>query len=297
MSYIPVRGVEHYYEWIRTPASQPKPVMVFIHGWAGSDRYWESTAHALSDDFDCLLYDMRGFGRSAGRPSALLQASASVADSPSPLSSVAIAELTYELEEYAEDLTALLKALKLERIYLNAHSMGASIATLFLNRQEGRVEKAILTCSGVFEYDEKSFTTFHKFGGYVVKFRPKWLGKIPFVDRVFMARFLHRSIPAAERRDFLEDFLTADYAAALGTIFTSVSKQAAETMPYEFAKLTVPTLLVAGEYDKIIPAAMGRQAAAMNNKIQFALMPNTAHFPMLEDPTAYLNRVREFLSC
>lgn len=173
--------------------------------------------------------------------------------------------------------------------------MGASVATLFLNRYPARVERAILTCSGVFEYDEKSFAAFHKFGGYVVKFRLKWLDKIPFVDQMFMARFLHRPIPAAERRSFLQDFLVANYEAALNTIFTSVSKAAAELMPQEFAKLIVPTLLVAGEYDKIIPAEMGRQAAAMSDKVEFALIPNTAHFPMLEDPATYLQRVREFL--
>lgn len=294
MSFIPVRGVEHYYEWIRTPASQKKPVMVFIHGWAGSGKYWESTARALSNDFDCLLYDMRGFGRSLGRQP-LASATVALADSQSQEQSAARAELTYELEEYAEDLAVLLDALQLERVYLNAHSTGASIATLFLNRYPARVEQAILTCSGIFEYDEKAFAAFHKFGGYVVKFRPRWLGKIPFVDQMFMARFLHRPIPAAARRAFLEDFLVADYHAALGTIFTSVSKHAAEMMPQEFAKLTVPTLLVAGEYDKIIPAEMGRQAAAMNDKVEFALIPNTAHFPMLEDAPTYLQRVREFL--
>ena len=157
------------------------------------------------------------------------------------------------------------------------------------------MEKAILTCSGIFEYDEKAFTAFHKFGGYVVKFRPKWLSKIPFVDRMFMARFLHRSIPAAERRAFLEDFLSADYDAALGTIFTSVSKKAAEVMPQEFAKLSVPTLLVAGEYDKIIPAKMGQQAAAKSDRVKFVMIPKTSHFPMLEDPATYLQQVREFL--
>ena len=78
---------------------------------------------------------------------------------------------------------------------------------LFLNRYPERVERAILTCSGIFEYDEKAFAAFHKFGGYVVKFRPKWLGKIPFVDRMFMARFLHRPIAATERQAFLQDFL------------------------------------------------------------------------------------------
>ncbi len=296
MPYICVRGVEHYYEWVKKPSgSLVKPVMVFIHGWAGSARYWKSTADALVDQFDCLLYDLRGFGRSRGKPN-IAAASASVVESKStPEKSEAIKELTYELEEYAEDLAVLLDELQLQRIYINAHSMGASIATLFINSYPQRVERGILTCSGIFEYDEKAFTAFHKFGGYVVKFRPKWLGKIPLVDRIFMARFLHSPIPSSERQAFLQDFLEADYDAALGTIYTSVSKAQAELMPHEFAKLTVPTLLVAGEYDQIIPAEMGRQAAAKSENIEFAMIPNTSHFPMLEDASTYLMRIKEFL--
>ncbi|MFN5954959.1 MAG: alpha/beta fold hydrolase [Dolichospermum sp.] len=273
MTYINVRGVDHYYEWIKKPSNIIKPVMVFMHGWAGSGRYWQSTAEALLDNFDCLLYDMRGFGRSHVQP-----------------------DLSYELTEYAEDLAVLLNQLNLERVYINAHSMGASIATLFLNRYPEKVEKAILTCSGIFEYDEKAFAAFYKFGGLVVKFRPKWLGKIPLADRMFMARFLHSPIPKSERQAFLEDFINADYQAALGTIFTSVSKEQAELMPQEFAKLTVPTLLVAGEYDIIIPAELGKKAAALNDKVKLTIVPNTAHFPMLEDAATYLATVRDFLN-
>ncbi|MEA5527621.1 alpha/beta fold hydrolase [Nodularia spumigena] len=296
MPYICVRGVEHYYEWVKKPSgSLVKPVMVFIHGWAGSARYWKSTADALVDQFDCLLYDLRGFGRSRGKPT-IAETSESVMESQStPETSAAIKELTYELEEYAEDLAGLLDELQLQRIYINAHSMGASIATLFINSYPQRVERGILTCSGIFEYDEKAFTAFHKFGGYVVKFRPKWLGKIPLADRIFMARFLHSPIANSERQAFLQDFLEADYDAALGTIYTSVSKAQAELMPDEFAKVTVPILLVAGEYDQIIPAEMGRQAAAQSDKIEFAMIANTSHFPMLEDAPTYLMRVQEFL--
>ncbi|MDZ8081856.1 MAG: alpha/beta fold hydrolase [Nostoc sp. SerVER01] len=296
MPYIRVRGVEHYYEWVKkSSGSLAKPVMVFIHGWAGSARYWQSTANALSEQFDCLLYDLRGFGRSRGKPT-IVQASESVAESESlQEESEAIKDLTYELEEYADDLAALLDGLHIHRVYIHAHSMGASVATLFFNRYPQRVERGILTCSGIFEYDEKAFTAFHKFGGYVVKFRPKWLSKIPFVDRMFMARFLHSPIPNSERQAFLQDFLEADYDAALGTIFTSVSKAQSELMPEQFAKLIVPTLLVAGEYDKIIPAEMGRQAAALSDKVEFVLIPKTAHFPMLEDAPTYLRRVQEFL--
>ena len=290
MAYIKVRGVEHYYQWIKQISTgSPKPVMVFIHGWAGSARYWESTAHVLSEQFDCLLYDMRGFGRSHGKPIA------QVDSLQEKQGEEAVIELTYELEEYAEDLAVLLDELRLERVFINAHSMGASIATLFLNQYQDRVEKAILTCSGIFEYDKKSFEAFHKFGGYVVKFRPQWLGKIPLVDRMFMARFLYRSIKATERQAFLEDFLIADYEAALNTIYTSVSKAQSELMPKEFAKVKVPTLLISGEYDKIIPAEMGRKASILSDEVEYVMISNTAHFPMLEDSETYLETVKEFL--
>lgn len=287
MPHIQIRGVNHYYEWITTETSAAadrnpnsgKPVLVFLHGWAGSTRYWASTAQALADQFDCLLYDLRGFGKSR---------------LPRPLPEDVTA-LGYELDSYADDLALLLDILGLQRVYLNAHSTGASIAALFLNRHPERIERAILTCNGIFEYDERAFKAFHQFGGYVVKFRPTWLQKIPLVDHLFMARFLRQSIPAPAKRAFLEDFLIADYEAALGTIFTAVSKQASEVMPQEFARLTVPTLLISGEYDQIIPVELGQKAAALNPCIQHVVISNTAHFPMLEDSETYLRLVREFL--
>jgi pimeloyl-ACP methyl ester carboxylesterase len=280
MAFIQIRGVDHYYEWITAPGAPTpsgKPVMVFVHGWGGSARYWESTARAIAPQFDCLLYDLRGFGRSCQIP-------ANVASQSS-----------YELETYADDLAELLSALGIDKIYLNAHSAGASIATFFLNQCPNRVERAILTCSGIFEYDEPSFTMFHKFGEYVVRFRPRWLYGLPFMDRLFMQRFLHRPVSNVISRAFLDDFLLADYAAAVGTIFTCVSKKAAEVMPQEFAQLTVPTLIIAGDRDIIIPADLSRNAAALNPNIQLVIIPNTAHFPMLEDAPTYLSHLWDFV--
>lgn len=276
MPYINVRGVEHYYEWLKTSTpNEKKPVMVFIHGWGGSARYWESTAKALSNTFDCLLYDLRGFGRSKLPTEPM--------------------ELQHEMADYADDLAVLLDALELNRVFVQAHSMGASAATMFLNRYPERVERAILTCTGIFDYDEKSFAAFHKFGAYVVKFRPRWFLTVPFAGAMFMSRFLHRPLPGPVSRAFLEDFLDADYNSALGTMLTSVSKAAAEVMPEEFARLNVPTLLVSGQYDKIIPAELGRKAAQLSDNVEYFEIPETAHFPMLEAPTTYLKRIQEFL--
>ena len=284
--YIDIRGVPHYYQWVKdstqTQASSAKPVMVFLHGWGGSGRYWQHTAEALTGQFDCLLYDLRGFGRSR------LPAPTS-AQQPESQNHI------YTLEAYAEDLVALLDALELPQIYLNAHSMGASIAAFFLNQHPDRVIQAILTCIGLLEYDEREFSQFHKFGHYVVKFRPQWLPKIPLMDRAFMARFLYRSVPAAVRREFVEDFVIADFDAALGTMLEAVSEKAANTMPTLFTDLSVPTLVISGEHDQIITAEMGRQAADLNDQVDYALIPDTAHFPMLEDSDTYLARVGEFL--
>ena len=287
MPYITIRGVDHYYEWIGSSGEKPadekpsphKPTLVFIHGWAGSTRYWESTAAAFADQFDCLVYDLRGFGRSR---------------LPRPVPPE-VAALGYELDSYAEDLALLLEALQLPRVSLNAHSTGASIAVLFLNRYPEKVDRAILTCNGIFEYDKWAFAAFHQFGGYVVKFRPAWLSKIPGMAQLFMTRFLRRSIPAAAKQAFLEDFLAADYEAALGTIYTAVSKKAAEEMPQEFAQLTVPTLLISGDRDQIIPPELGEKAAALNDRIEHLVMVETGHFPMLEDVEPYLQQTRRFL--
>ncbi|NEQ45827.1 MAG: alpha/beta hydrolase [Leptolyngbya sp. SIOISBB] len=283
MPYAKVFDVDHYYEWVtehgRVPQGE-KPVMVFIHGWGGSCRYWHSTAQALNAEFDCLLYDMRGFGRSPIAPE----------------NREAVLARGYELETFADDLAELLNVLGLDAVWLNSHSTGASVAVLFTNQYGDRVKQSILTCNGVFEYDQKAFEAFYKFGGYVVGFRPRWLKQIPLMPRIFMARFLSSPIPAAERAAFLEDYLEADGDVALGTIYTAVSKRATEVMPVAFAQVNVPTLLVSGQYDQITPAKLGRDAASLNpENIQYVEIENTGHFPMLEAPDVYLDAVRHFL--
>lgn len=275
MAYIVINGVEHYYEWVCEGARGQRPTLVFLHGWGGSARYWERTAQAMKPDFDCLLYDLRGFGRSAPAK-----------------------ETTSELgmlESFADDLERLLNALKLENVFINAHSMGASVALYFLSRFSQRVNKAILTCNGTFEYDKLAFDAFQRFGSYVVAFRPSWLARIPLAPQLFMSRFLKGQIPYCDKRVFLKDFLHADTATAMGTLKASVSKHATETMPQAFAAINVPTLMISGQYDKITPAELGRQAASLNACIEYVELPDTAHFPMLEDEATYLSIINDFL--
>ena len=284
MPHVSVNGVDHYYEWISSqdhPGNYGKPVMVFLHGWAGSARYWESTAEAIKGEYDCLLYDMRGFGRSQPAPPEKMVSDPSLSS----------------LESFAEDLRVLLDALDLTQpVYMNAHSLGGTAALYFLDRYPERVKKAIFTCNGSFPYQKWAFEAFYLFGGYVVAFRPKWLGQIPLAPQMFMSRFLKGAIPLSEKKAFLNDFLMADGVTSMGTLKAAVSKHATEVMPIAFSNLKVPSLMVSGEYDKITPAKLGREAADMSEQMQYVLMRNTAHFPMLEDAERYLQIIRSFLS-
>jgi pimeloyl-ACP methyl ester carboxylesterase len=187
--------------------------------------------------------------------------------------------------------------LQVDRCSVVAHSMGSSIAALFLQRFSGQVEQAVLTCGGVFEYDERAFAVFRQFGRLVVKVRPRWLTQVPGMDWVVMQRFLHRDLPPKDRREFLEDYLMAEDGAALGTMFDAVSQKSAIALPKAYSSFKMPTLMISGQFDQIIPPTLGETAARLNGAIEFTVMPDVGHFPMLEDPTSFVERVRSFLLC
>ncbi|WP_218082089.1 alpha/beta fold hydrolase [Anthocerotibacter panamensis] len=262
----------HYYEL--TPVRPGRPVLVFVHGWGGSGRYWASTVAHFQAEFTCLTFDGRGFGRT-------------------PVGEGDRRDFT--LETYVEDLEELLAELGLDDIYLMAHSLGASTATLYANRYPQRIRKLVLTCSGIFAYQALAFKTFHTVGGWVVRFRPPWMTKIPLAHRAFEQRFVHRPLPETVSRQFLADFVLADYSAALGTMLDAVSEKAANLMPKAFAGLTMPTLIISGHYDKIIPVPLARSVLPLNPLVRLEVLPQSAHFPMLEQPQEYLTLVRQFL--
>lgn len=270
MAYCKVQGGELYYEWVGD-ASRRRPILVFVHGWGGSLRYWQSTARALADEYDCLLYDLRGFGRSRADGQGVT------------------------LADCVADLGKLLNELGVDRCSVVAHSMGSSIGALFLQADPARVARAILVCGGVFEYNATAFGIFRQFGRLVVQVRPRWLTQVPGMDQLVMQRFLHRALPPRDRQEFLEDYLMAENAAALGTLADAVSEQSAISLPQAYAGLTMPTLMISGQCDRIIPPKLGSAAAKLNAAIAFTVMPDVGHFPMLEDPEGFVARVRSFL--
>ena len=62
MAPIDILGVRHAYDL--TAPTATSPVLVFVHGWLLSRRYWQPLVDRLAPSYQCLTYDLRGFGDS-----------------------------------------------------------------------------------------------------------------------------------------------------------------------------------------------------------------------------------------
>jgi len=97
-----VNGVRLHY----TRSGGGGPPVVLAHGLTDSGACWGRLAGALEGDFDLVLYDARGHGRSAAP------------------------ERGYRPEDHVVDLLGLLQELGLEKPALIGHSMGAANVAL-----------------------------------------------------------------------------------------------------------------------------------------------------------------------
>lgn len=66
MPIIDVLGVPHVYNL--TAPTTKSIALVFLHGWLLSREYWQPVIERLSSRYQCLSYDLRGFGESNQKP-------------------------------------------------------------------------------------------------------------------------------------------------------------------------------------------------------------------------------------
>jgi pimeloyl-ACP methyl ester carboxylesterase len=128
MTSIDIDGVQHVYELTQpTPTS---PTLVFIHGWLLSRHYWQPVIDGLAPDYQCLSYDLRGFGQSQF-----------------PLNQSNLSQ-DYTPKAYAEDVATLLQKLDLSSVWLVGHSLGGTIALLAAQKQPQQVQGVVCVNAG-----------------------------------------------------------------------------------------------------------------------------------------------------
>ncbi|NEQ29022.1 MAG: alpha/beta hydrolase, partial [Microcoleus sp. SIO2G3] len=215
MAIIDILGAPHAYEL--TPPTRPSsPVLVFIHGWLLSRSYWQPLIERLAPDYQCLIYDLRGFGES--QPlfnNAHPIRSTLDTELPDELNPRELSPSSYTLAAYAADLGILLKELEIDKAWLIGHSLGGSIALWGASVASERVKGVICLNAGGGIYLKEEFERFRAAGQEFLKRRPRWLRYVPLLDLWFTRTMVARPLERRWGHQRLIDFIVAHPEAAL----------------------------------------------------------------------------------
>ena len=231
--------------------------VVLIHGWPLSGASWEKqTAALLKAGHRVITYDRRGFGRSS-KPT-----------------------IGYNYDTFAADLDVVLKTLDLRDVALVGFSMGTGEVTRYIGKYgTDRVRKAVLIGT---------------LGPYLVKASDNVEGVDPSVFEGIKNAI--RADRASFTFDFLKNFYNYDVTG--GTLVSdrvlednwNVAAGASPTgtlqcvdswledFRNDVARNTVPTLIIHGDADRILPAAAAaRRQAKMIKHARFAEISGGPH--------------------
>jgi len=293
MARINILGVPHSYEL--TPPRVGLPVLVFIHGWLLSRAYWCPLIEILSPHYQCLSYDLRGFG-----------------DSRSPLAcprelhghcleKAETIPRDYTPAAFAQDLTLLLQGLEIrEPVWLVGHSLGGTIALWGSAQLPELIKGVICLNAGGGIYLKEEFERFRSAGEKLVKRRPAWLGHVPFIDLLFARAMVARPLSRDWGRQRVIDFVSADVTAALGTLLDCTTEAEVHKLPALVSHLTQPVYFLAGKCDRIMEPKYVQHLASfhylfrsgINNVIE---IPDCGHMAMLEHPDLVAEHINEIL--
>jgi pimeloyl-ACP methyl ester carboxylesterase len=248
------------------------PVLVLIHGSNASLFTWEDWAARLSDAFRVVSLDLPGHGLTGAVPSGDYSDEA----------------LTSEVARFADKLN-------LSRFAIGGNSMGGGVAARFAEEYPQRVTQLILVDAVGMPVRQ---------GEHIpLAFR---LARIPVLDlillyvtpRVLVVEGLNDAIV---RKSVIDDRMIDlywDFARMQGTRDATLRRfQAAEDdfVARNAGRITVPTLVLWGEEDRLVPPEAGRLYARAIRGAKLIVYPETGHLPQEEIPDKSASDVRNFL--
>ncbi len=300
MAYIDILGSHHAYE-LTPPPSSPSPVLVFIHGWLLSRKYWQPLIDRLADDYQCLTYDLRGFGDSQPK-SDISHKRLRFSDSKLPDTDAAVGSSSgYTLAAYAQDVNILLQQLNIERAWLIGHSLGGSIALWGASSASDRVKGVICVNAGGGIYIKQEFERFRAVGQQLVRQRPRWLGYLPLIGLLLTRSQVARPIARRWARQRLIDFVTATPEAALRALLDSTTETEVNRLPQVVSRLSQPVYFIAGAQDRVMEPKYVRHLASFHKLFQgcdenVIEIPECGHLAMVEQPDALDAKIRQILA-
>ncbi|MGW2491526.1 alpha/beta fold hydrolase [Streptomyces sp. NPDC001606] len=236
------------------------PAVVFSHGNLMDHTMWEPQVSALRGGYRCVAWDERLHGRTVddGRPHTYWQS--------------------------ADDLLGLLDAMDIGRAVLVGHSQGGFLSLRAALRAPERVAGLVLVDTRATAWPERDLA---RMGAVADAFEaagpdavgPQLLDLLigePALHEVWLAKW--RAQPPHRSATAVRTLMGVDDISA------------------RLSGITVPALVVHGEWDAPVPVAAGRALhAALPGAQDFVLVPGAAHTPNLTHAAEVTRALAGFL--
>lgn len=243
------------------------PPILFVHGFPLDHTMWEAQLESLSRSHRVIAPDLRGFGNSK------------------------IAEGTVTMEQFADDLAAILDELNVTApVAFCGLSMGGYIAWPFFRRHRVRLGSLIL-CDTVATADtEEAAAQRHKTAETVLAQGSDVMAKV-MPAKLFADGTLEHKPAIVERiKKVIRGTVPSSIAAALRGMAARPDSTSL------LADIDVPTLVICGAEDKITPPEAMRKLAEAIDEAEYAEVKNAGHMTPMEQPEAVTTAVRQFLA-
>ena len=275
LSHVTIHG--HDVRYRRAGEGNPETI-VLLHGLAGSSRTWKAVQPALAEHHDVIAPDLLGHGESA-----------------KPMGD-------YSLGAMASGLRDLLSILDVRHVTVVGQSFGGGVAMQLAYQHPELVDRLVLVGSG-------------GLGREVT-----WLLRIltlpgaehlmPFVFPRFLAdrgddvnRFLHRRGLRApllgEMWRAVSSLAGAQNRKAFVRTMRGVIEpggQVVSALDRLYLAAHLPTLIVWGERDAVIPVEHARVAHEAIPGSRLEILETVGHFPHAEDPDAFVEILLDFMA-
>jgi pimeloyl-ACP methyl ester carboxylesterase len=259
-------------------AGDSGPVLVLIHGITGSSAHWEPIMPLLAERFTVIAPDLLGHGESA-KPRG-----------------------DYSLGAYASGVRDLLIALEHPRATVVGHSLGGGIAMQFAYQFPERCDRLVLMSSGGLGEEVSILLRAGALPGAEIVLpilsSGRVRGTVAAAGRVLGALRLNPGPDISELARGIGSLSDSEARSAfLHTLRAVVDVSGQRVSALDRLHLTrdMPSLLVWGERDPIIPVAHARAAQAVMPGSRLELLPSAGHFPQLEDPVRVAGILRDFV--
>ena len=269
---------------VKPSAPNGKTVILF-HGKNFNGYYWKDVIAFLTEGgYRVIAPDQIGWGKSSR------------------------ANIHYSFHLLAYLNKGLLDSLGIEKAVVIGHSTGGMIAARFALMYPHRTEKLVLENPVGLEdyrtfvpyqpveaqYIRELAATYESIKGYQMTYYPEW--KVEYEQYVL-----------AQSQDLSrDDFQNVAWSNAL--TYQMIYEQ---PVIYELKDITLPTLLVIGQYDRTVVGknllsdekkqsygnypSLGRNAAKLINASKLVELENVGHIPHVQDISAFQKAISDFL--